>query len=562
MRITLSLLFCAALLNAQDNLNTTQDNLNTLSVVNQIKKQAFDKSQVMDTLFYLTDVYGPRLTASPEFNEAAKWAEERLRSYGVGNVHEEEWGPFGHSWSVESYAIDMVTPRFSHLAAAPLAWSGPTNGPVTGEVMVAALPAREYDPKKLDVQIEEYQKKWAGKLRGKVVLLTTLVRPSPRSKPDFERYTEDDLRKISQAPAPILKKPVDWNKFEIPDDPEQRRKFFDSLPEWAIEELWKKFDAERDKLGTFLRQEGVLAVLKADQRAYDALDFAEAAGSEKGATLAPPTFVVTEEQYSRMVRLLDKKIPVTVRVELKVKDSGKNEMAENIIGEIPGQSKPEEIVMVGAHFDSWHTGTGATDNGTGSAVMIEVMRILGASKLPLKRTVRIGLWSGEEQGIYGSKAYVAKHFADPKVMKVSDEHGRFDAYLNFDNGSGKIRGVYLQGNDAARPLFDQWLKPFRDMGVTTLSLQNTGGTDHLSFDAVGLPGFQFIQDPLDYGTVTHHSNMDTYSHAIPEDLMQASAVIATLVYDIANRDDMFPRRVLPEPQMAPTAGQGGPTSAR
>jgi Zn-dependent M28 family amino/carboxypeptidase len=355
---------------------------------------------------------------------------------------------------------------------------------------------------------------------------------------------------------------VDWNKIEVPQDPEQRRKFFDSLPEWAFEELWKIYDAERDKLSTFFRQEGVLAVLKADQRAYNALDFAEAAGSEKGATLAPPTFVVTEEQYSRMVRLLDKKIPVTVRVDLKVKDSEKNEMAKNIIGEIPGQGKPDEIVMVGAHFDSWHTGTGATDNGAGSAVMIEVMRILEASKVPLKRTVRIGLWSGEEQGIYGSKAYVAKHFADPKVMKVSDEHGKFDAYLNFDNGSGKIRGIYLQGNDAARSLFDQWLKPFRDMGVTTISLKDTGGTDHLSFDAVGLPGFQFIQDPLDYVTVTHHSNMDTYSHTIPEDLMQASAVIATLVYDIANRDEMFPRKVLPEPQAEPAPGQGGPTSAR
>jgi len=190
------------------------------------------------------------------------------------------------------------------------------------------------------------------------------------------------------------------------------------------------------------------------------------------------------------------------------------------------------------------------------------MRILAASRLPLKRTVRIGLWSGEEQGLLGSKAYIAKHFADPKVMKVSDEHGKFDAYLNFDNGSGKIRGIYLQGNDAARALFDQWLQPFRDMGVTTISLKNTGGTDHLSFDAVGLPGFQFIQDPLDYGTVTHHSNMDTYSHAIPEDLMQASAVISTLVYDIANRDEMFPRKVLPEPQAEPAAGQGGPTSAR
>jgi len=223
-------------------------------------------------------------------------------------------------------------------------------------------------------------------------------------------------------------------------------------------------------------------------------------------------------------------------------------MAKNLVAELPGSSKPDEIVMVGAHFDSWHTGTGATDNGAGSAVMIEVMRILKALNQPLHRTVRLALWSGEEQGLYGSRAYVKAHFGDPATMQLQSEHAKLDAYLNFDNGSGKIRGVYLQGNDAARPLFEKWLSPFHDMGATTLTLADTGGTDHLSFDAVGLPGFQFIQDPLDYGTVTHHSNMDTYSHAIPEDLMQASAVIATLVYDIANRDEMFPRNPLPPPE--------------
>ncbi len=201
--------------------------------------------------------------------------------------------------------------------------------------------------------------------------------------------------------------------------------------------------------------------------------------------------------------------------------------------------------MIGAHFDSWHSGTGATDNGAGSAVMIETMRILKTLNLPLDRTVRIGLWSGEEEGLFGSKAYVKQHFGDPKTMQLKAEHAKFDVYLNLDNGSGRIRGVYLQGNDAARPVFHQLLQPFQDLGVTTESLKDTGGTDHLSFDAVGLPGFQFIQDPLDYGTVTHHSDMDTYSHAIPEDLMQASAVIATLVYDFANRPEPMPRKPLP-----------------
>jgi carboxypeptidase Q len=204
--------------------------------------------------------------------------------------------------------------------------------------------------------------------------------------------------------------------------------------------------------------------------------------------------------------------------------------------------------MVGAHFDSWHSGTGATDNGAGSAVMIEVMRILKALNLKLDRTVRIGLWGGEEQGLFGSRAYVKEHFADSKTMRVTSEHGKLSGYFNLDNGSGKIRGVYLQGHEAMRPIFESWLAPFRDIGVTTVSIRNTGGTDHLSFAAVGLPGFQFIQDPLDYGTVTHHSNMDTWDHAVPEDLMQASAVIATLVYQTATRKEMLPRRELPKPE--------------
>ena len=261
--------------------------------------------------------------------------------------------------------------------------------------------------------------------------------------------------------------------------------------------------------------------------------------------MAPASYIVTAEQYDRMVRLLEKNEVVTLRYGLQAKASDDDKNAMNIVGEIPGRKKPDEVVMIGAHFDSWHTGTGATDNGAGSAVMIEVMRILKQLNLPLDRTVRIGLWSGEEQGLYGSAAYVKQHFGDPKTMELKPEHAKLDAYLNLDNGSGKIRGVYLQGNDAARPLFESWLRPFADMGVSTLTLKNTGGTDHLCFDAVGLPGFQFIQDSLDYGTVTHHSNMDTYDHAMPEDLMQASAVIATLVYDIANRDEAFPRKPLP-----------------
>jgi Zn-dependent M28 family amino/carboxypeptidase len=236
-----------------------------------------------------------------------------------------------------------------------------------------------------------------------------------------------------------------------------------------------------------------------------------------------------------------------MQVNLKARISDNSVDAYNISAEIPGGSKRDQIVMVGAHFDSWHTGTGATDNAAGSAVMMEVVRILKALDLKMDRTVRIALWSGEEQGLLGSKAYVKEHFGDPDTMRLQEAHGKLSGYFNLDNGSGKIRGVYLQGNDAMRPVFERWLAPFRDQGVSTISIRNTGGTDHLSFDAVGLPGFQFIQDPLEYSTLTHHSNMDTLDHIQGPDLMQAAAVIATVVYDAANRPDKLPRKELPMP---------------
>jgi Zn-dependent M28 family amino/carboxypeptidase len=275
--------------------------------------------------------------------------------------------------------------------------------------------------------------------------------------------------------------------------------------------------------------------------------FAEAAGSFKaGDTPAPPTFILTAEQYDRIARAVEKKLPVSVRINLKAAMSDGASQGTNIVGDIPGGAKSDEIVMVGAHFDSWHSGTGATDNGAGSAVMLEVMRILSALHLKLDRTVRIALWGGEEEGLFGSRAYVKQHFADPETMQKQPEYAKLSGYFNLDNGSGKIRGVYLQGHEAMRPIFDGWLAPFRNMGVTTLTIRDTGGTDHLSFAAVGLPGFQFIQDPLDYGSITHHSDMDTYDHAIPADLMQASAVIATVVYEAANRAEMLPRRDMPK----------------
>jgi carboxypeptidase Q len=519
-----------------------------LGVVDRIKTEAFDHSKVMDHLFFMTDIHGPRLTGSPEFDDAAKWAMERLKEYGVANVHLERWGPFGRSWSAQQWSVEMIEPRYSQLTVAPLAWSAPSPGPVSGEIVIAPLRASFMDgPKKFDETFDAYKKQWTGKLRGKIVLLQEPKQPREQSKAQFSRLTDAELADMSKAPEPTAKlNAKTLEELEWPENPEDVGKFFSSLPNSLMEKLFDKYDEVASARGNFFAKEGVAAVLTEDQRAHEGMVFAEAAGSFKSKDpMAPPTFVLTGEQYDRIARAIQKKIPVQVRISLKASVSDHDVDGHNIIGEIPGGAKKDEIVMIGAHFDSWHSGTGATDNGAGSAVMIEVMRILKAMNLKLDRTVRIGLWSGEEQGLFGSRAYVKEHFADPATMQLKPEHDKLSGYFNLDNGSGKIRGVYLQGDDAMRPLFQQWLAPFHDLGATTITIRNTGGTDHLSFAAVGLPGFQFIQDPLDYGTITHHSDMDTYDHAIPADLMQAAAVIATCVYEAANAPDKLPRRELP-----------------
>ena len=522
-----------------------------LGVVDRIKAEAFERSKVMETLRNLTDVRGPRLTGSPGFDEAARWAMGELNGYGLEKVHLEKWGPFGRAWTLEQSSLELLEPRYQPLTAVPLAWSSSTNGPVTGELVLAPLRVSFRDgPKKLDAVMQAYRAQWSGKLRGKIVLVSAPKVPPPQTSPQFRRYTAAELADMMNAPAPAAKitarklDELDW-----PEDPADIGKFFGSLPNSLMEQLYDLYDEAVAKRAEFFSKEGVAGVLQLDERAHTGMLFAEAAGGFKAAgTPAPPTFVVTAEQYNRIGRLLEKKSPARVRMNVKAAMSDRDMDGLNIVGELPGGDRKDEIVMVGAHFDSWHTGTGATDNGAGSAVMIEVMRILKALNLKLDRTVRIGLWGGEEEGLFGSRAYVKEHFADPKTMRVTSDHAKLSGYFNLDNGSGKIRGVYLQGHEAMRPIFESWLAPFRDMGVTTVTIRNTGGTDHLSFAAVGLPGFQFIQDPLDYSTITHHSDMDTWDHAVPEDLMQASAVIASVVYQTATRKELLPRRELPKPE--------------
>jgi carboxypeptidase Q len=555
MRYLLLGVLAIATLHAQD-----RGDRSDLSIVGRIKTEAFDNSQVMDTLQFISDQYGPRLTASPECRQAAEWAVKRLQSYGLEKVHLEKWGPFGRSWSIRKYSVEMLEPRYALLVAAPLAWSDNTNGPQTAEIMITPFHVGRpsYNPAVLEADIAKYESAWKGKLKGKIVMLSRPVDIKPDEKAAFDRYTDKELSDMSVAPTPTSKVPVDLKNLKIPEDPDEARRYLMSMPASVLNKFIDHRTELRAKLAAFLKAEGVVAVLNQDDRAKDGRLNAEAAGSYKAKdSLAPPTFIVTGEQYNRMARLVEKNVPVKVRVDLEAEYSKDDQESYNIVAEIPGGSKKDEIVMLGGHFDSWHTGTGATDNGAGSAVMMEAVRILKTLNLKLDRTVRIALWTGEEEGLLGSKAYVKEHFGDPDTMKITEEHAKLSGYFNLDNGSGKVRGVYLQGNDAMRPIFDQWLSAFRDQGVSTVTIRNTGGTDHLSFDAVGLPGFQFIQDPLDYGTLTHHSDIDTYDHLQAPDLMQAAAVIATVVYDAANRGEMLPRKelpkVLPEAQAGVTA---------
>ncbi len=508
----------------------------------------------MEHLRYLTDRYGPRLTASPEFDEAAGWVMQRMKNWGLVNVHTESWGPFGRSWSLKHYAVEMVEPRYSLLNAVPLAWSEPTGKPVTGEPVLAPFAATANNLRKTEEDFEKYKQEWHGKLKGRIVLFNRArtTAGDTGTRVDLTRYTDAELANLAKTPDPTPKIDIRMEDVKIPEDPQDAQRYVASLPADIRTELADRNREAGEKRDRFFVDEGAAAIFMEDNRSHDGMVFAEAAGTRKAADhLSAPKFRITEEHYNRIARLLEKKERVTLRIDLEAAVGDRDLNANNIVAEIPSGAKKDEVVAIGAHFDSWHGGTGATDNGAGSAVMMEVMRVLSTLHVKMDRTVRIALWSGEEQGLFGSKAYVKEHFGDPVNGVVTAEHAKLAAYFNLDNGSGRIRGVYLQGNDAARPFFERALiGPFRDLGIGTISLRNTGGTDHLSFDDVGLPGFQFIQDPLDYSTVTHHSSMDTLDHVVAGDLIQASAVIASLVAQEANAPEMMPRKPLPAARKA------------
>jgi hypothetical protein len=372
-----------------------------LGVIDRIKDEAFARSEVMDHLRNLTDVHGPRLTGSPQFEEAAKWAAERLTAYGLSNVHVERWGPFGRSWSVEQYSAELLAPHYTRLAAMPLAWSASTPGPVTGEPLLTPLETSFEGGglKKIAENFEAYRRQWRGKLRGRILLLTPIKPEPPPEKPLFKRHTDADLAEIATAPEPLaLLRVSKLDDLVWPEKPEEMFKMFMAMPAPLVDQLIDRLDAMALERSRFFASEGVVAVLTADGRARDGLLAAEAAGSYRSRDpLAPPTFVVTAEHYERMVRLVEQKQQVRVRLDLKVAVTDNDVEGGNIVGEISGGARKDEIVMIGAHFDSWHSGTGATDNGAGSAVMIEVMRILKALNLKLDRTVRLALWGGRNR---------------------------------------------------------------------------------------------------------------------------------------------------------------------
>jgi carboxypeptidase Q len=478
----------------------------------KLKDEGFSRSQVMEIESYLTDVYGPRLTNSPNIKAAAEWTTKKMNDWQLANVKTEPWD-FGRGWSNERFFAEMVGPRPFILIGYPKAWTPGTKGPVTAEVA--------YVP----ISKEEDMQKFKGQLKGKLVITQVPDPVLPHFEADAHRYTDAEL--------------ADLANFQIPGGVDKARE--DRIAQFRIQ---RELQA---KITKFFLDEGVVAWLE-DQRGDDGTVFVQQGGSRDPKD--PPAITrvaLAAEHYGRIYRLLEKKIPVSVTLDIENKFYDDDLKSFDITGEIPGTDKADEVVMLGAHFDSWQAGTGATDNGAGSAVMLEAIRILKASGLKMRRTVRIGLWTGEEEGLLGSRAYVKAHFGDPETMKLTPEQSKLDAYYNIDNGTGKIRGVYLQGNEAAAPIFNAWMEPFRSLGMTTLSIRNTGGTDHLAFNAVGLPGFQFIQDPMDYDTRTHHSNMDVYERVQEADMKQIAVIVASFVYMTANRPDLIPRKPLPPP---------------
>jgi carboxypeptidase Q len=514
-----------------------------------IREEALAHSHIMEYASGLMDGIGPRLTGSPNLKRANEWTRDQFTAMGCSNAHLEDWGEFGMGWQQLNTWVRMTAPDVAVFIAQAAPWSPATKGPVTAPAVW------------VDLKTEADFDKYKGKLAGKIIFLGEMREVKPVEKPLFTRNEDADLKRIQEYPTSLA------NSFSFAT-------FLKTL-------------AFREKIGHFLASEQAVAVITPSRDGKNNGGSGGTIFDDTGAGFGwliyqrdhanpLPVAVTAIENFGRVYRLLKAGVSVNIELDIDTKFNGDHEHGFDTIAEIPGTDPrlKDEIVMLGGHLDSWASATGATDNGAGSVVAMEVMRILNALEVKPRRTIRAGLWTGEEQGEFGSYGYVKQHFGfvprsnEPDQLVVTEydrdaagpiqlkpEHQKLSAYFNLDNGSGRVRGIYLQGNSAVAPIFAQWIEPLKDLGVTTLTMRDTGGTDHEAFDAVGLPGFQFIQDQLDYGSRTHHSNMDTYERLEPEDLAQAALVEATFVYNAAMRDQMLPRKLLPHPELEPKRTQ-------
>lgn len=498
------------------------------AIIERIIEEGTQRSKVMEIAWWLTEASGPRLTASPGFMRAANWAKDRLTAYGLKNARMEAWGDFGWGWQHDKAYLAMTAPYYVPIIAMPKAWTGstPGNGPLKTEVVL------------IEATDEEGFAKYKGKLKGKVVMMRRNDTIRPSFVADGNRYTDEQLEKMANEPI-------------VPNLSGQRNNNPNASQMNAFASRMQRMQQAR-RLTELVNAEEPALILSMNPRGTDGTIFVQGGGSYASSTTSfpPASLEISSDEYLRMQRLLQNGVPVMVEAEVKTTFYNQDTKGYNVLAEIPGTDPKlkEEVVMLGAHLDSWHASTGATDNAAGSAVMMEAVRIIQSLGIKPRRTIRIALWSGEEQGLYGSRGWVKANLADPANMQPLAAHEKISAYFNLDNGTGKIRGIYCQQNKEVAPIFQDWLKPFAAMGAKTVTIGNTGGTDHLAFDAVGIPGFQFIQDEIEYNTRTHHTNMDSYDHLIPEDLKQAATIVAAFVMNTAQRDEKLPRKPMPEPR--------------
>lgn len=512
----------------------TQEKLDSAATA-RILDEGMNRSNIMDIISTMTDVYGPRLTWSPEHKQAAQWAVDQLAGWGLVNAHIESGEPLGRPWTLQRYSASVTGKRNFPLISYPMAWSPGVKA--TGEVVY------------FDAETDSAIETWRGKLGGKFVLMDAPREIKAHFEPQATREPDSTLLDMANADDPANRRGGRRQRGEMSEEQKKR----------ALVAYHKIQLLEKEGAAAILRVSrgdgGNIFVGGASVTSHPDTPWAKRVGSyDPKAPKILPQISVGAEHYNRLVRMIRKGEKPKIEMNLEV-SFGKPDSLYNVIAEIPGTDLADEVVMLGGHLDSWHGGTGATDDATGCGAAMEAVRILKALDLKPRRTIRIALWDGEEQGLNGSRAYVKKHFGfreegkdgQQGELRLLPAAEKFSVYFNHDNGTGRFRGVSMQGNGATRGIFRSWLAPFDSLGANTLSLQNAGGTDHLSFDAIGLPGFQFIQDEIEYGTRTWHATMDVFDRVQEADMKQAAVIMATFAYHAAMRDERFPRKEMPKP---------------